>query len=812
MGIKTKKKADIKTPLIFMSIVYVLLLFYMLHVCALLEPDYDNLVYALRYAPWHITAHPIQFGFDATFIVVLTLVYWGCMFLLILKLLNQGNRHKAGAEWYTDMKGYNKQYSYPKDAEYADERPSMQNKNMIFGDNLFMSMDTRQTMRNNNVLVVGGSGTGKSRFFVKPNLLQANCSYVCTDPSGELLESTGKFFLEQGYRVKVFNLVEMGSSNHYNPFMYIRDDLGVRMMIECLIRNTTPDGASKGDPFWEKSEIVLLQAICYYLYHLCPKSEQNFTNVMRLIRLAKVSEEDENMESTLDKMFANLEKQDPNHIAVKNYHTFKVGAGKTLKSILISVLTRLSAFDLDKVQNLTNDDDIDLGSVGDRPTVLFVVLPSADATFNFLAALMYSQMFESLYYHAENETFCVENDKKDAVAFFKSQKAADEFIANMGTSRIIPTRGEESYTLVNKINKPVKKGNKGDLELYQKLCQNLQVAKTGKRLRYHVRFMLDEFANIGQIPDFDKKLATMRKYEISCSIILQNEAQLKAQYDKAAPTIKGNCDTFVFLGSPEIDTLKGLNELLGKESTTKKSSTHNVGSKGGGSTSTNEDQYDLADVTELRTMDNKYCVVIIRALAPFYVKKYDYPRHPNYKFTGDADKNNQVTSLDIVDGNSKVQEVTDKLAPVVSRDNIQATNDANTAKAVADRLRRQKRENMEAGIIKRNENGQVYMQPEALTEKTIQMEAATKEQMAERFTVEEGFVPDHEYQVPDNMIRSFAERQTALLEKANTIQEVIAEEVTGDDSYEDELAEMIADSAMYDEEDDAEDFGDALPQ
>ena len=807
-GIKTEKKFNLKAPLIVCSIMYVLLLFYLMHVSAMLEPEYDNLLYALQYAPWHMATYPFTVGFDFALIGMVTLLYWSCLLLIFFRLLAKGKRHQASAEWYTDMKGYNKQYSYPKDEPYADEKPSKDNKNMIFGDNLFMSMDTRQTMRNNNVLVVGGSGTGKSRFFVKPNLLQANCSYVCTDPSGELLESTGKFFIEQGYAVKVFNLVDMKSSHHYNPFMYIRDDLGVRMMIECLIRNTTPDGASKGDPFWEKSEIVLLQAICYYLYHLCPKEEQNFTNVMRLIRLAKVSEEDENLESTLDKMFANLEKKDPNHIAVKNYHTFKVGAGKTLKSILISVLTRLSAFDLGDVQDLTNDDTVDLGSVGDKPTVLFVIISSADATYNFLAALMYSQMFESLYYHAENETFCVENDKKDAVAFFKSQKAADEFIANMESTAI--RANGDSYTLVNKVGRAVKKGSKSNLELYQSMCTNLSVAKTGKRLRNHVRFMLDEFANIGQIPDFDKKLATMRKYEISCSIILQNEAQLKQNYDKAAPTIKGNCDTFVFLGSPEIDTIKALSELLGDEQVNKHSSSHSYGSKGGGSTSINEEKTKLADIPEIRTMDNRYCIVIIRALAPFYVKKYDYPRHPNYKYTGDAKKENTVTSMDVIEANIKVaEEPVGKKEPVVNRDNIQAEHDTNTERAVRDRLRRQQRERLDASLQKRNAAGQIYMQPEALTAKAMQLENASKEQIAERITVSEGFVPDHEYQVPANMVKSFADVVAGILQPSTKLPEVASTE------DEDELIDALsgADMSVYEYDDDeAEDFSDADPQ
>lgn len=331
-------------------------------------------------------------------------------------------------------------------------------KNMIFTKDIFMSMDTRKTRRNNNVLVIGGSGTGKSRFFVKPNMLNGNCSFVITDPSGELLETMGVFLENQGYEVRVFNLVEMEHSNCYNPFNYIRNQEGVLIMINALIKNTTPKGSSSSDPFWEKAETALLQAICFFLVSECNKEDQNFSNVMKLLRCAKAVEGQEDVDSTLDIMFKDLAEREPEHIAVQSYAVFKsAGGGKTAQSILISCQTRLQTFNLDAIKKLTSTDDIDLASIGDKPVALFCITPSADTTFNYLIALMYTQLFETLYFHAETQ------------------------------------------------------------------CE-------GKRLKSHVRFLLDEFANVGTIPDFPQKLATMRKYEISCSIIIQALSQLKAMY------------------------------------------------------------------------------------------------------------------------------------------------------------------------------------------------------------------------------------------------------------------------------------------
>lgn len=463
----------------------------------------------------------------------------------------------GSARWNTNLDKYNRVYTDPKDSSTNDGP-----YNMILTDNVFMSMNTWQTRRNNNVMVVGGSGAGKSRFFVKPNLLQANCSYVITDPAGELLETQASFLEKQGYKIKVFNLVEMKHSNCYNPFMYIRDDLGVLMLINCLIKNTNKDGQSGGDPFWEKSETALLQALMFYLIKYRPKEEQNFTSIMKLLRAAEVDENNPNVKSPLDRIFDEVAKRDPNSIALKQYMTFKMGAGKTLKSILISCSVRLTVFNMKEIEQLTGTDDIDLGTLGDERQALFVVIPAADDTYNFLVSMMYSQLFETLYFHAETE------------------------------------------------------------------CK-------GKKLNYHVRFMLDEFANIGQIPEFTKKLATMRKYEISCSIILQNLAQLKAMYKDDWEGLIGNCDSFLFLGGQEYGTLEYLSKELGQATIHVSNTNRTYGSRGSSSRGTNKTARALLNPDEIMRMNNQDCILLIRGLHPFYGPKYDYPRHKNYRFTGD---------------------------------------------------------------------------------------------------------------------------------------------------------------------------------
>lgn len=437
-------------------------------------------------------------------------------------------------------------------------------KNMILSRDVYMSMDGRKTLRNNNVLIIGGSGTGKSRFFVKPNMMQSNCSYVITDPSGELLETMGGYLKNQGYEIRVFNLVQMEHSNCYNPFNYVRNQEGILTMINALIRNTTPKGSNTSDPFWEKAETALLQACCFYLQSECNKEDQNFSSVMKLLRCASAIEGQENVDSTLDIMFNDLEAKDPEHIGVLSYKVFKsAGGGKTAQSILISCQTRLQTFNLTAIRNLTNTDNIDLGSIGDKKVALFCTTPVVDSTFNYLVALMYTQLFETLYFHAETQ------------------------------------------------------------------C-------TGMRLPVHVRFLLDEFANIGTIPEFDKKLATMRKYEISCSIIIQALSQLKAMYKDEWEVIVGNCDSHVFLGGSDETTLKYISGKLGKQTIRSVNTSRSHGRQGSYSLSFNKDGRELMTPDELSNMDNINCIVFIRGLLPFFSKKFDLKKHPHYKLTGDA--------------------------------------------------------------------------------------------------------------------------------------------------------------------------------
>lgn len=428
--------------------------------------------------------------------------------------------------------------------------------NMIMADGIYLSMDGRRTGRNCNVVCIGGAGTGKSYSVIKPNILQANCSMVITDPSGELLESMGCFLQEQGYEVRVFNLVDMEHSDCYNPFCYIRKEEDVLSMVNTLIKNTTPAGSRPSDPFWEKAETSLIAACCFFCIEYLREEDRNFSTVMDLLR--KVLSPDEKP-SALDMAFASLEQRNPDSIAVKTYKVFQsAGGGKTAQSIVISAQSRLQHFNLRAIKNLTDRDTVDLSSVGDRKTALFCVTPTADTTFNFLVAMMYSQLFSVLYHHAETE------------------------------------------------------------------CP-------GKRLPVHVRFLLDEFANIGSIPNFCQRLATMRKYEISCTIVLQALSQIKALYRDEWEVLMGNCDSTIFLGGSDNTTLEYMSKSLGKETIRTVNASRSYGKSAGNSMSYNKTGRELMTSTELRTMDNKNCIYLLRGLDPFFARKYSIKNHPNYK-------------------------------------------------------------------------------------------------------------------------------------------------------------------------------------
>lgn len=571
------KKNERTMMMIFGTIVLIIGIVIVLHATTLTfyDPNLD-LFSAFFEAFDHIITDPFDIkitGQTVSGIAVFLFIYLFAMFYLYYDTVRHSHYKSDAvsgtARFDDDIKSYNKTYTEPFDSPNNDGE-----NNMILTKDISLSMDSRKTQRNNNVLVVGGSGSGKSRYFVKPNILQANCNYVVTDPAGELLATTGSFLKRQGYDIKIFNLVEMAKSDQYNPFHYIRDDLGVLMMINCLIKNTNPDGKSGGDPFWEKSETALLQALCFYLIKYRPEKNRNFTSVMKMLRAAEIDENDASRKSNLDRLFDEVALKDPNSIALKQYLTFKMGAGKTLKSILISCSVRLTVFNMKQIENLTRKDTIDLGGMGEGKKALFVIIPAADDTYNFLVSMMYSQLFETLYFIAETK------------------------------------------------------------------CEH-------QRLPRQVRFLLDEFANIGQIPGFTKKLATMRKYGISCSVVLQNLAQIKTMYKDDWESIVGNCDSFLFLGGQEYSTLEYISKSLGKTTITVKNRTMSKGKSSSASASFNQTARDLMSPDEIMKMPKDECILIINGLAPFKGKKYDYLAHPNYKYTGDAnDKNMYVNERD----------------------------------------------------------------------------------------------------------------------------------------------------------------------
>lgn len=464
-----------------------------------------------------------------------------------------------------------------KKVKKSPKSPFETDNNILLTQEVRMSLNTRQHRENLNVLVIGGSGSGKSRFYVKPNIMQLNTSYVVTDPKGELLRSCGRLLKKAGYEIRVFNLIDMSHSNNYNPFNYIYDKDGninktyVMKMVNCLMKNTKQEGASGGDQFWDDSTKALTLAIAFYLLEKKTDEngnslDRNFSTVMKMMRLAEISEQDENHRSPLDEMMDELRNENPHSMAVSFYADFKKAPAETAKSILISAAVRFAAFNLPEVADLTHTDNIHLDTLGDRKTALFIIIPSSDATFNFLAAMMYTQLFDTLY---------------DTANF-----------------------------------------------------------KHGGRLPVHVRCLLDEFANVGTIPDFDKLLATMRSMEISANIIIQNLAQLKKMYDKSWEILTGNCDSLLFLGGQEASTLEAISKSLGKETIDVVSQNRTRSHK---SPSTSENNSilgrELMTTDELKVMKPNECVLIVRALYPFFCHKFDIEKHQNYKYLEDSNKN-----------------------------------------------------------------------------------------------------------------------------------------------------------------------------
>ncbi len=434
--------------------------------------------------------------------------------------------------------------------------------NLLLTQHFRMGLDGYKHKRNLNVLVVGGSGAGKSRTYAIPNIMQCNCSMVITDPKAELLRKTGGVLERDGYEVRVFDLINPETSWCYNPFAYVRDDKDVLKLINNLIRNTTPKGAQSSDPFWEKSETALLQALMLYLLHEAPPEEQNFPMIMEMLGSAQVKEDDEDYQSPLDILFERLEMRDPESIAVKQYAIYKQAAGKTAKSILISVGVRLAAFNLKQIANLTCTDELDLYSIGEKKVALFCCIPDADTSMNYLVGMIYSNLFQTLYYVADR--------------------------------------------------------------------------KYGGRLPIPVHCIMDEWPNVALPDDFDKILATMRSRGISCSIIIQNIAQMKALFKDSYESLIGNCDEFLYLGGNEKEGHKYVSELLGKETLDTNTYGQTKGRSGSYSVNYQQTGRELLTPDEIRLLDNRKAILFIRGERPIMDDKYNLKKHVNFRYTEDG--------------------------------------------------------------------------------------------------------------------------------------------------------------------------------
>lgn len=448
----------------------------------------------------------------------------------------------------------------------------------VFENNIILTETERLTLnsrpkqpkyaRNKNVIVIGSSGSGKTRFYLKPQLMQMtpNVSYVCTDPKGTIIVECGKMLVNGGYRIKVLNTINFKKSMHYNPFHYIRSEKDILKLVNTIIANTKGEGEKSTEDFWVKAERLLYSALIGYIWYEAPEEEQNFSTLLEFINASETREEDEEFKNAVDELFEELEADNPEHFAVRQYRKYKLAAGKTAKSILISCGARLAPFDIQELREIMSYDEMELDMIGDQKTAMFVIISDTDDTFNFVVAIMYTQLFNLL-----------------------CDKADDEH---------------------------------------------------GGRLPYHVRLLLDEFSNIGQIPKFDKLIATIRSREISASIILQSQSQLKTIYKDAAETITGNCDTVLFLGGKESSTLKEISETLGKETIDLYNTSDTRGTSQSYGLNYQKTGKELMSRDELAVMDGNKCILQLRGVRPFLSNKYDITKHKRYKELADEDERN----------------------------------------------------------------------------------------------------------------------------------------------------------------------------
>ncbi len=540
----------------------------------------DKFAWLIRLAPGDIAADKISFAVinsGAAFKNVLPSIHpidmlFGVLGALLLKGViiykaKNAKKYRHGVE-YGSARWGNAEDIKP----FIDEENEDNNILLTQTERLTMSSRPKnpKNARNKNCIVIGGSGSGKTRFFVKPQLMQMHSSYVVTDPKGQVLVETGHMLQKGGYAIKVLNTINFKKSQHYNPFRYIKCEKDILKLVNTLVANTKGEGEKAAEDFWVKSEKLLYQAYIGYIWYEAPEEEQNFSMLLDMINASEVREEDENFKNAVDLMFDDLEAENPDHFAVRQYKKYKLSAGKTAKSILVSCGARLAPFDIKELRDLTDYDEMDLESIGEKKTALFIIISDTDSTFNFIVSIMYSQLFNLL-----------------------CELADDKY--------------------------------KG-------------------RLPVHVRFLADEFANIGQIPNFDKLIATIRSREISASIILQSQSQLKSIYKDNADTISGNCDTTLFLGGKEPTTLKEMSEMLGKETIDLYNTSDTRGNSPSYGTNYQKTGKELMTKDELAVMDGGKCILQLRGVRPFFSDKYDITKHKRYKELSDS---NEKLAFDI---------------------------------------------------------------------------------------------------------------------------------------------------------------------
>lgn len=618
---------------------------------------------------------PLSIKFLIPALFFLVCVAFGIGWMLAIgdtKRQDAPGKEHGSAKWNLDYANYYKQFVEP-----YDSRKDPFDPNMPFSSRVMLNLNNKKTGRNANVFVVGGPGTGKSFRVIKPSLMQMNCSMITTDPSGELMQCCGKPLHEHGIKLKLFSTSDMKHSNCYNPFDYIFDENGeveeskVSTMINLFLENASGSSSkSKGDPFWDKSARALMAALAYYMLEN-PMTNQvrkgkryapdiNFCTMLKLVQAGKVSEESETSQSALDKLMEEhrllMKTEGRESKALSNYDTFKLAPGKTANSILITVAVDLQMFNNEDVRNLTRHDyedeenNLQLDKIGDEQTALFINIPQANTTFNFLVSMLYAQMFDALYTKAEKicpkKWMLIDQYNRPVITMLNSEDEAKRLLEDLKTATVKEyktPRDASRFQIVigNKViqEKPTRETAQAVIDN----AANYKVQKGDLRLPWHIRCLMDEFANIGSVPMFSEKLTTMRKYEISCTIVVQNIAQIKEKYDKLFESIIGGCDTIVFLGSSENETCKYISDTLGETTVRTRNISLSHGQKGGSSEGFGTSKRMLLTPEEVKNLDNKECIVIIRGLHPFRDLKYDFSKHPHFAETGNASRNNELS-------------------------------------------------------------------------------------------------------------------------------------------------------------------------